>query len=226
MSKMLISLLNALFVLLTPLIVVLGSARLLATEQYLTFEYSKADFPSDLYGLDPSRRFALASANMRYVRDNLPGEALAGQTLDGELAYTPREVVHMADVQAAFQSAWRIWQVSVILLLLGGSILLRVGGRAALTFAIQWGGLLTSGIILTIALLALFAWQVWFDSFHLFFFKPGSWLFDYSDMLIRLFPIQFWIDATFAISTMTLIGGLLLAFSGWRWRRVLGKGEV
>jgi integral membrane protein (TIGR01906 family) len=89
--------------------------------------------------------------------------------------------------------------------------------------ALQSGGLLTSGTIFTIALLAIFAWQTWFDSFHLIFFEPGSWLFSYSDTLIRLFPVEFWFDATLTISIFSLAGGLLLALIGWRWRKALGN---
>ncbi len=87
-----------------------------------------------------------------------------------------------------------------------------------LASAIQSGGLLTSGFILSIGLLAVFAWQFWFEMFHLFFFKPGSWLFSYSDTLIRLFPMEFWFDATLNISILSLIGGLIIALIGWQWR--------
>ncbi len=95
-----------------------------------------------------------------------------------------------------------------------------------LASAIQPGGLLTSGIILSIALLAIFAWQFWFETFHLFFFKPGSWLFSYSDTLIRLFPVEFWFDATLTISVFSLAGGLSLALIGWRGKRALAEKQV
>jgi len=87
--------------------------------------------------------------------------------------------------------------------------------------AIQSGGLLTSGLILAIGLLAVFAWQFWFQTFHLFFFKPGSWLFSYSDTLIRLFPLKFWFDATLAISLFSFAGGLLLVWLSWHWQKVM-----
>jgi len=127
----------------------------------------------------------------------------------------------MADVQAVFQSVLRVWHATFVLLLLMGLILWQQGERQTLASAIQSGGLLTSGIILTIALLALYAWQFWFNTFHLFFFKPGSWLFSYSDTLIRLFPVEFWFDATLTISVFSLAGGSLLALIGWLGKRAL-----
>jgi hypothetical protein len=36
--------------------------------------------------------------------------------------------------------------------------------------------------------------------------------------LIRLFPLQFWIDSTFMITAFSLAGGALTAFVGWRWQ--------
>lgn len=220
MPVLLNKILLALLALLVPLILVIGSAQLLATDSYLAFEYGKASFPPDAFGYSQEQRFVLASANTSYMRDNLPSEALSSQNLDGKPVYSQREVTHMADVQLAYQSIVHVWQAAFILFLLIGLIFWQKGERAALASAIQSGGLLTSGIILSIALLALFAWRFWFDSFHLFFFKPGSWLFSYSDTLIRLFPVEFWFDATLTISALSLAGGLLLALAGWRWRRM------
>jgi integral membrane protein (TIGR01906 family) len=218
MPTLVIRILKSLLALLIPLVLVLGSAHLLATDAYLTFEYGKSSFPPDSYGFTPQQRFIIASTNIHYVRAHLPNDELSKQTLNGVPVYSEREVTHMADVQAVFQSVLRVWQASLILLLLLVFILWRKGELAALASAIQSGGFLTSGIILSIALLALFAWQVWFDNFHLIFFEPGSWLFAYSDTLIRLFPLQFWMDATFMITAFSLIGGLLAAFIGWQWQ--------
>jgi integral membrane protein (TIGR01906 family) len=215
--------LKLLTILLVTIFIVGGAVQLLATDPYLAFEYGKASFPPDSFGYTQQERFNLASSNIHYVRAHVPSDALANQTLNGISVYTSREVSHMADVQAVFQSVLRVWQVVFIMLLLIGLMLWQKGERKALVLAVQSGGLLTSGIILSIALLAIFSWQFWFDTFHLFFFKPGSWLFSYSDTLIRLFPLKFWFDATLTISSFSLIGGLLLALIGWRWRPILER---
>lgn len=89
--------LKTLLILLVPVILMLGSARLLATDTYLAFEYGKASFPPDIYGFTPRQRFDLASTNIHYVRAHLPVDTLSSQTLDGKAVYNPREVSHMAD---------------------------------------------------------------------------------------------------------------------------------
>jgi integral membrane protein (TIGR01906 family) len=218
--------LKLLIMLLIPILIIGGVLRVLATDAYLAFEYNKAGFPSDPFGFTDRQRFILASTDLHYVRAHLPGDELSKQSLNGVTVYNPREVSHMADVQAVFQSILRVWWVAFIMFLLSGFGLWRNRNRVAFASAIQTGGLLTSGIILTIGLLAVFAWQYWFNSFHLLFFKPGSWLFSYSDTLIRLFPMKFWFDATLTISLLSLVGGLVLVLIGRQWRIVIEKPRV
>ncbi len=215
--------LETLIIICLPLLIVLGSVRLLATDQYLAYEYGKAGFPPDSFGFSDQQRFILASTNIHYVNAHLPNDELSKQTMNGMPVFTPREVSHMADVQAVFQAVSRVWLAAFILFLLLGFILWRNAEQTALASAIRSGGIVTSGLVLSIALLALFSWQAWFDFFHRLFFTEGSWLFDYSDTLIRLFPVKFWLDATFTITTFSLVGGLLMALIGWRWQNALEK---
>ena len=226
MSNLITRILRASLVLLIPIILILGSARLMATDAYLAFEYGKANFPPDTYGFTPQQRFILASTNIHYVRDHLPNDELSKQTLNGVPVYNEREVTHMADVKAVFQGILRVWQVAFLLFLLLGFIFWQNGDRTPFASALQSGGLLTSGLILSIAILAVFAWQTWFDLFHRFLFVPGSWLFSYSDTLIRLFPVKFWFDATLTISLLSLIGGLIMALIGWRIARPFMRPEA
>ncbi len=205
-------------ILLIPILIITAAVRLLATDKFLAFEYGKASFPSDPFGFTNQQRFILASTNIHYVRTHLPNDELSKQTLNGTPVYNPREISHMVDVRAVFQSIFQVWQAAFLLVLFFGFMLWQKGEWKMLASAIQSGGLLTSGFILSIGLLAVFAWQFWFEMFHLFFFKPGSWLFSYSDTLIRLFPMEFWFDATLNISILSLIGGLIIALIGWQWR--------
>ncbi|HEU0295545.1 MAG TPA: TIGR01906 family membrane protein [Anaerolineales bacterium] len=218
--------LKLLIMLLIPILIIGGVVRMLATDTYLAFEYGRVSFPADSFGFTDRQRFILASTNIHYVRAHLPGDELSKQTLNGVSVYNPREVSHMADVQAVFQSVFRVGQVSLFLLLLLGFILWRNGGSVTVASAVKSGGILTSGIVLSIALLAIFSWQFWFDNFHRIFFKPGSWLFSYSDTLIRLFPVEFWIDATLTISSFSFVGGLLFVLLGWRWQQALEHPQL
>ncbi len=215
--------LKTFLVLLIPIILILGTARLLATDAYLSYEYGKPSFPPDAYGFTVQQRFILASTNIHYVRAHLPDNELSKQILNGSMVYNEREVAHMADVQAVFQLVLRVWQFAFILVIFLAFVLWKKGEQTTVTAALRDGGLLTSGIILTVGLLAVFAWQAWFEMFHRLFFEDGSWLFFYTDALIRLFPIEFWFDSVLTLSILSLVGGLLLALLGWRGQMAITR---
>jgi integral membrane protein (TIGR01906 family) len=215
--------LKSLLIFLIPVIVVLGSVSLLTTDSYLTYEYGKLNFPADAYGFTPEQRCIMASTNVHYVQAHLPDNELAKQTLNGVPVYNEREVSHMADVQAVFQSILRLWQFALFLSVIVGLALWKNGQRLLFWSGVQWGGIVTSGLILIISFLAYFGWQTWFELFHRLFFLPGSWLFSYQDTLIRLFPMQFWFDATLTISFLSFTIGALLALLGWRGQKAIAR---
>ena len=118
--------LQILITLLLPVLLVLGSVRLLITDEYLAFEYGKAGFLADPFGFDWSQRLAYASANFRYVRENQPIDALSRLRLGDQSIYNAREIKHMQDVQKVYQTAMWIWNFAIGLFLLAGLALGRV----------------------------------------------------------------------------------------------------
>lgn len=202
--------------LLVPFALVLGIVQLLATDQYLDFEYGKAGFPADLYGFDQPQRLVFAFTTLRWVREAQPIEALAGRRLDDQPLYNPRELKHMQDVQSVFLVIRRIWHLALGLLVLLGVLSLWIEKTLfELAQGFKIGGLLVAGLVAVIGLLAVVTWQFWFVAFHQIFFTPGSWTFSTSDTLIRLFPERFWYDAALSISSLSLISGLGIALIGW-----------
>ncbi len=68
-------------------------------------------------------------------------------------------------------------------------------------------------------LLGLAAWMLigfegFFQAFHGVFFESGTWVFSYSDTLIRLFPLPFWQDAGLIVAG-GLRAGSVRCSSGW-----------
>jgi integral membrane protein (TIGR01906 family) len=59
-----------------------------------------------------------------------------------------------------------------------------------------------------------------FVAFHRIFFADGTWMFRFSDSLIRLFPVRFWRDAFIWVGVIALGGGIALGYFGGR----RGKG--
>ena len=215
LSKPSIWTLKVIISLLIPLLIILGSVRLLATKQYLAFEYSKADFPEDPFGYDSIQRLNIAGANLRFLNQNRPLADLAGQEQNGEPIYNERELKHMQDVQNVFQAAWRVWQIALIVVAVSGlALTVRKGARQALASAVTAGGTITTGLIVVVGLAAIIAWRAWFVFFHKVFFAAGTWTFNFTDTLIRLFPEKFWYDAALTITGLSLIAGILVSGIG------------
>ncbi len=212
------AILKILIILLTPLILIMGSIRLLTTDIYLGFEYGKPDFPPDSFGFTPLERLGFASANLHFVSDQEDLQALSTQEYAGQPLYNERELSHMQDVQKVFQGAWSVWKLALGLVALSAIYLtLRAKSLKAIGSAFTVGGLLTAGSVLLIGFLAIVGWDSWFTSFHKLFFIPGTWTFNYSDTLIRLFPEKFWFDGALTVSALSLVSGLALAWIGGRF---------
>ena len=72
------------------------------------------------------------------------------------------------------------------------------------------GGWLTLGLVVVLGGFAAISFWQFFTIFHELFFSGGSWLFLYSDTLIRLFPLPFWQDAFLFAGVLDVVGGLAL----------------
>ena len=136
---------------------------------------------------------------------------LSGQNKNGFLLYNSRELKHMQDMQNVYQATWRVWQIALILAaLLGLALAWSKEGRLGLASALRSGGALTVGLVVVVGLGVIVVWQVWVVVLHQVFFSAGSWTFDFSDTLIRLFPEKFWYDAVLTLSSLSLIAGSLV----------------
>jgi len=220
LSASFVRLLRSVIVILLPFVLLIGAIRLIATDAYLAFEYGRADFPPDRFGFDTAQRLAYASANLRYVREGLSIDALAGQRLGSAPLYNDRELKHMQDVQRVYQAVWFGWMIALnVVLLAAFALVWRRDTRPALAAGLKRGGLLTAGLVAGVGVLAVVAWQLWFVAFHQVFFQPGTWVFNISDTLIRLFPEKFWFDTALMLAGLSLVSGLLIALIGWRLQR-------
>jgi integral membrane protein (TIGR01906 family) len=89
------------------------------------------------------------------------------------------------------------------------------GGWSVLFWqAISRGGWASVGLIVAILVSVLVSFNALFTGFHRIFFSGETWLFLYSDSLIRLFPLVFWQDAFIVMGVLVLLGGTILGVYG------------
>ena len=215
-----------LIMLLVPIAVAMAAVRLIINPWYVEFEYRTPNFPPDPYGFTMQDRLIYSKIAIDYLVNNAGISFLgdlrfpSGQetppatcaTMDDcTRMYNDRELKHMADVKFVVQAASRVWYVSLVVLALFGLWAWRGGWLAAFRRGLRLGGWLTLILIVVILLLVLFAFNFIFVLFHEIFFRAGTWMFLYSDTLIRLFPERFWSDTFMMVGGITLAGGLILA---------------
>jgi integral membrane protein (TIGR01906 family) len=215
-----------LIVLAMPVFVTLTAARIMVQSWYPRYEYAKPDFPPDPYGFTTQQRLERAIVCIDFLNNPWPAEQaiamLDALRLPGsdKPLFNQYERSHMMDVKRFTDALWRAWLASA-LVVVGGLILLlaRRATRAHGYAALFVGGLLTTGLLGFLVAFVLVGWRTFFIGFHEIFFAPGSWTFDWSDSLIRLFPDRFWFDAGVLLVGAALVAGILLSGIGYWLRR-------
>jgi len=204
---------NALVTLTIPVIISVLSILILLSPIFTNLEYRRPGFPEDNYGFTTAERLEFGNQTRRYLISNDTLEDLQQLVFEnGDPIYIERELTHLEDVKIVLQGVLRVFYGAAAVFVLGGLIARMRSWQDIYLEAIFLGGKITAGLLVMILLLTLVSFQALFTNFHLLFFEGGSWLFFYSDSLIRLFPVQFWQDIFLVFGILTLAGGILL---GW-----------
>jgi len=199
-----------------PVTLLLTSVRLLLTPAFVRLDYAIPGFPSDAFGFSMQERIRGAEVALEYLLNDEPIAFLGDLRFDnGDLVYNARELRHMEDVKALVQQAMTIWLVALAVSLLLPLGLGKLAGEARAWAALKAAAratLVLMGVLL-VGIAASFSFL--FVGFHRVFFEGDTWLFLYSDTLIRLFPERFWLTAFISIGlgTVALTLSLLLVSS-------------
>lgn len=121
---------------------------------------------------------------------------------------------HLDDVFSVVDTARTMLIALTILGLVGCIVLARTSGRRRL------GQVLLAASILVIAIFGMFAlWVIvdfngFFTVLHSLFFAEGSWTFDVNSLLIRMYPLNFWIGMGAIWLTTTLLACVICLILG------------
>jgi len=200
-----------------PPILLMTSILLLMNPVFLNLEYRRPGFPPDGYGFTLEERLKYSQVSVAYLLNGSEIDYLEDQLLpDGNHLYNERELSHMVDVKTVTQGALHWWLVGCLLLILLSIWALRGGWSREYWSAIMRAGFLTVGLIILLLVSLAINFDALFTLFHKIFFVSGSWVFYYSDSLIRLFPLPFWQDCFIVTGSFSLLGGILLGVIGRR----------
>ena len=213
-----LTLLTWLVAILVPLALIGLGLRILLTPLFLKIEYNMPYFPPDEYGFTKADRLKWAPYALDYLVNSADISYLGDLKFDdGTPLYNERELSHMDDVKRVTKGALNVWYISLALLTLLGIWSWRGDWMQACRLGLMRGGWLMVGLAVVVGLIVVVGIVVnpnifwnFFAGFHSLFFEGDSWLFLYSDTLIRLFPLRFWQDAFLLAAVIALGGGVAL----------------
>jgi len=204
---------SALITLTIPVIISVLSILILLSPIFTNLEYRRPGFPEDSYGFTTAERLDFGNQTRRYLISNDTLEDLQQMVFEnGDPIYIERELSHLEDVKVVLKGVLRVFYGAAAVFVLGGMIARMRDWQELYLKGIYLGGKITAGLLVLILIFTLVSFQALFTNFHLLFFEGDSWLFFYSDSLIRLFPVQFWQDIFLVFGILTLAGGIGL---GW-----------
>jgi integral membrane protein (TIGR01906 family) len=224
---------RVLLIVLIPFVLVLTNVRLLLTPLFPAIEYRLPGFPDDPYGFTREDRLKWSEIAINYLLNSAGIEYLGalrfaeGQTappescqyyLDGDCSrlYNDRELRHMADVKVVTRWALNVWIVAGVLSLLAAGLLYYFREMAALRAGLVGGAVLTAVLLVGLVTYLLLNFNLFFTQFHQVFFEGETWIFLWSDTLIRLFPLPFWQHAFIFVGGGALLEAAALAW--WAWK--------
>jgi integral membrane protein (TIGR01906 family) len=216
-----------LFVCCLPVLLITGTICLEVNELGLyEYGFDKYEISQDT-GIDNIQLRSVAQHLIDYF--NLRADTVQITVVKGDEEFNlfnEREVLHLGDVRSLIQLDYWVQRGAFFLIVICGIALffgLRVGWRM-LVRGLFWGSFITMGLMVALALWALFGFERLFILFHLVSFTNEYWILDPArDYLIRLFPGGFFYDAAlFGFGAIMLeallIGGIafgILRLRGW-----------
>ncbi len=215
LKKSILMIARILIVLSIPIFLLLTNLYIFMSPTFLRYEYGKADFPA-ASGFTDEERLMVADRAVTYLRSDAGIEMLGDlEGAEGPL-FRGKELVHMADVKVVTRQAFLAHGFLGLLIAFSlGVLLVLRDSQPRISTSLFQGSLLTIALLLALVALVYLNFDWFFTHFHLTFFEGDSWIFDFSDTLIRLFPTRFWFDAASLWGMLTLGEAVILGVVAW-----------
>lgn len=226
---------TGLFVLAVPLFLISANLRYVVNAPARYREgFEKYDIPAAT-GISLDQLMIGAHGLIDYFNSDEPDLHVVVQK-SGEpfVLFNEREVLHMRDVKSLIQFFFRLNTTAFIYLLFYVAIMIGVFGRRfgrPLAWAILGGASLTLALLVAVGIGAAIDFDGLFLKFHLISFSNNFWQLDpRTDYLIRMYPEEFFYDATVFLALSSVIEAMVLAaFSAsflLFWRRPVRASAV
>ena len=198
-----------------PFVLLILAIRLIASPVFLWIAYQRPGFPADGFGFSTADRMTYGSYGVDYL-NNFADSRYLGELRDplGNPLFLNTEVQHMLDVKNVISTTYLAGLLLAALMVVA---LVYLGKRYAggIRRGLFAGAVATLALFAVLGTLAVLGWESFFTGFHKIFFANGTWTFNYSDTLIRLYPPQFWVDAAIAIAVLVVLTSVITLIATW-----------
>lgn len=202
--------LRVLLILFYPILLTLLVVRFAFTESFVEFLYARVELPPDPMPYD--LRLNIAKMGLRAVLSEKGMEEFKNSGLFNE-----REIRHMQDVKKLLDVFFTFLYAGLPLWLAGLLSLKRTEEIGRVLF---WGALVFEAFVLFIVISSVLNYEWLFEAFHNLFFDPYSWRFRNEDMLLRVYPMDFWFKATIYSALIAFCVNLILQVVGlYLWKK-------
>jgi integral membrane protein (TIGR01906 family) len=202
---------KALLILLFPLLLTLLCVRLSFTGAFIDFLYPRVDLPPD--PMPYEQRLNIAKLGLRSVLSDKGMEDFKNSGL-----FNYREIKHMEDVKRLLSLFFGFLYIGLPAWLL---LFLSLKNLKEMGKVLFFGALLLELFALFVFFVSLTNYEWLFVAFHNLFFDPYSWRFRDEDMLLRVYPMDFWYKATIYTTLMVFFLNSVFQLIGlflWRSR--------
>ncbi|WP_029551419.1 TIGR01906 family membrane protein [Thermocrinis jamiesonii] len=180
-----------------PFLLIFLCVRLAFTEFFVELNYRFGNLPPDRWGMDQERRLEIAKLGLRSVLSDKGMEEFISSGL-----FREKEIKHMQDVKRLLSVIFKVLYFGLPLWLF---LFFSLRDKKKMGLVLFSGALLTEILVIFVLVFSLLNYDLLFEVFHNFFFDPHSWRFFDQDMLLRVYPMKFWYNATLWVCVFSLL---------------------
>jgi len=147
-------------------------------------------------------------------------------TVDGQPGFGPAEVDHLVDVRGVLTGARIATVIAAVVLAVLAAESVAAGRLRDVSRGMRMGGRIILVATAALLLTGLIDFDALFAALHGIFFRPGTWTFPQDTLMIRLFPLRFWVVAGALWGALTIVAALVLIVAGRMGVRVALGSEA
>lgn len=154
------------------------------------------------------------------TRDFVMGKAISlPQDVSDQKGFSEQVMSHLREVRTVITYAWYVTIASIVLSLLALLMCLtKKRMRVFFTACLFAGvGMLVVFVVFGAAVAVNFSGL--FENFHRLFFAEGSWVFAADSLLIRAFPLQFWMQEAIVWGIFSVLAAIIYLILGATGRK-------